>query len=252
MSEPAWFESWFESPLYEALYAHRDDTEARRLADWIERQFPPGQYALVLDMACGRGRHSLGLASRGYEVTGVDLAERAVQVAREQARRAGLHIRFEQGDIRTWKGGAFDLVCNLFTSFGYFDDDEANRGAVAAMAAHLKPGGWLVMDYLNPAQVRATLVPHEEFLLDDIACRITRSIDADTVQKRMEFRHTVSGRLQTFEERVKLYEASWFREAFEACGLGEVAFYGDYDGGPFVGELPGPSARQLMTARRAE
>lgn len=250
MSEPAWFESWFESPLYEALYAHRDETEARRLADWIERQFPPAEYPQVLDMACGRGRHSLGLASRGYGVTGVDLAERAVQVARELAHVAGLQIRFEQGDIRTWKGGSFDLVCNLFTSFGYFEDDETNRLAVAAMAGHLKPGGWLVMDYLNPAQVRAELVPQEEFLLDELQCRITRSIDGDTVQKCMVFRHAGSGRSQTFEERVKLYDAAWFREAFEVCGLDEVGIYGDYDGGAFIGAEPGPSPRQLMTARR--
>jgi len=82
----SWFEEWFDSPLYEKLYANRNSDEAERLADLIEKEIPVKKYSTVLDLGCGRGRHSIALATRGYDVTGVDLSEEALAKARSGIR----------------------------------------------------------------------------------------------------------------------------------------------------------------------
>src|SRR5437588_4376384 len=123
MGQPAsdWWRFWF-GPGYLALY---DDTLRERTPieiDQLEALLqlrPPIQ---ILDLPCGQGRHAIELARRGYEVTGVDLSEAMLSVARERAERTGVRARFVLGDMREpLQGGHFDLILNLFTSLGYFD-----------------------------------------------------------------------------------------------------------------------------------
>ncbi len=234
MSSDSWFESWFDSPLYEQLYANRDDAEAARLVDWVSGQFPPVDHSRILDLGCGRGRHSLLLASKGYEVTGVDLSLHAINKARQKAREANIqNVRFETGDMRSWRKSPFDLVCNLFTSFGYFDEDNDNLHVVSNIKANLKTGGYLVMDYLNPSYVRETLVPEETTELGELSCRIHRHIENGMVVKSLSFVSREDGRSVSFQERVKLYDLQWFETAFTAHDMNIARLCGDYSGGGF-------------------
>ncbi len=239
-----WFESWFDSPLYEKLYASRDDAEAAQLTSWIAGLLLPAQHPDVLDMGCGRGRHSLLLAKEGYRVTGVDLSPRAIETARRKAEENHVPgVRFLTGDMRTWQGGPFHIVCNLFTSFGYFEDDDDNLRAIRNMQSNLKKGGFLVMDYLNPEAVQRNLVPEEKFAIGDMTCEIHRSIEKDMVVKSISFIPSDSRMLRQFQERVKLYDADWFVKAFGELGMIMKEIRGDYQGG---GYDPLQSNRMLM------
>ncbi|MFO8030894.1 MAG: class I SAM-dependent methyltransferase [Cyclonatronaceae bacterium] len=243
-SSDSWFESWFDSPLYEQLYAGRDDAEAAQLVGWIAGLLPPEQFPDVLDMGCGRGRHSLLLAEKGYSVTGVDLSPRAIHKARKRAaEEKAMHARFEIGDMRTWKGDPCDLVCNLFTSFGYFENDDDNLSVIANMCRNAKEEGYLVMDYLNPGYVRRNLVPVEKIAIGDMTCLIHRNIEKDMVIKSISFVPSDGRHSMYFQERVKLYDIDWFIRAFAGRGMILTDVRGNYQGSNYD---PMVSSRMLM------
>ncbi len=222
-------QEWFDSPLYETLYAHRDDEEARQLSALIARLYPPESYPEVLDLACGRGRHTLNLARLGYDMTGLDLSPRATDIAKERLQADGHRARFFTADMRFPLPYRFNGIVNLFTSFGYFERDEDNITVLGSIRTMLKPGGFLVMDYLNADWVRETLVPEETGTLPGMEYSIRRFIRGDMVHK--EILITKDGReTLRFREQVKLLDADWFREQLRAKGITIHALFGDYEG----------------------
>lgn len=103
----------------------------------------------VLDLACGFGRHALGMGVRGYRVTGLDFNAHYLEIAAAVARDAGAAIRWVEGDMRRLSfDGEFDGVYSYFTSFGYFSDDE-NEQVLAGVARALRPGGRFLLDVMN-------------------------------------------------------------------------------------------------------
>src|SRR5690625_4931749 len=122
-----WFEEWFDSPLYEKLYANRDDEEAARLISLMERTISLSKCSKILDLECGQGRHAINQSGKGYRVTGIDLSEQAIATARDKARALNIEdIRFEVRDMRNPLPETFDAVVNLFTTFGYFKSAAEN------------------------------------------------------------------------------------------------------------------------------
>ncbi len=250
MTSEAWFESWFDSPLYEKLYANRDDTEAARLVGWIARRLPPRHYPEVLDMGCGRGRHAILLARHGYNVTGVDLSGQAIRIARQKASEEGYtNVTFETGDMRDWCRGPYDMVCSLFTSFGYFENDRDNLGVIRNITANVKPGGFLVMDFLNPGYVQNNLVPEEEVEVEGMQCRMRRRIEENTIIKSILFDSPETGARLQYQERVRLYDVDWFDRSFKASGLEMVDKRGGYSGEAYD---PETSPRMLMVAEKGK
>lgn len=256
-----WYEDWFDSDAYEVVYRQRDSADARRLIDLVERAAQPAAASRVLDVACGRGRHAILLAQRGYRVTGIDLSSNAIRTARRRAREEGLGIDFEVADMRELPfDGAFDGVVNLFTSFGYFDDDREHRLAIAQMARALRPGGWLVQDFLNAPHAEANLVPedareiHAEGI-GRIEVRQRRWVDGAGGEPRLNKRIELccfdapAGEDDTyvFHESVRLLGLDDFAAMYAASGLRLEETFGDYDGGTHGPESP----RLILLARRA-
>ena len=228
-----WFEEWFDSPLYEKLYAYRDDAEAELLANNLESVLPLGEYHKILDLGCGRGRHSINMARRGYKVTGIDLSEAAIQKAKKRSKNLGLDIEFLIGDMRIPLERKFDAIINVFTSFGYFEDDDENVKVLSAMRYMLHPESKLVMDYLNANQVIRAYVPHERGKTDDISYEITRFIEQGTINKKMEFFLGEPSKKMVYKERVKLFDLNWFEKHMEEIGIRIIQTYGDYDFGEY-------------------
>ena len=223
---------WFDSPLYDAVYAHRDDSEAQRLSSWIASLYPPDRHRRLLDLACGRGRHSINLARLGYEMTGLDLSKQAIHIAKTSAKAYDTPVRFLCGDMRTPLPETFDGIVNLFTSFGYASEDADNRLALAAMRRMLAPGGFLLIDYLNAPHIRQRLVPMESGTMQGFTYHIRRWIDADMVWKEIRLTDADSDQ-HRYHERVKLYDEAWFRTELAALGFRVDGVAGDYDGTPY-------------------
>ena len=245
-----WFEEWFESPLYEKLYADRDEEEAARLITLLEELLPLKKSASILDLGCGRGRHAIQLSQKGYKVTGVDLSKRAIEKARAKAQSLQLeNVRFEVRDMRRPLPQTFDAVFNLFTTFGYFQTDAENAGVFDSVVQMLKPGGLYVFDFLNAVKVRRSVQPSDDGTFQGIHYKIRRYIEDNAVHKRIQFSGPDIEGEKEYTERVKLYELPWLKNQMSKRGLNIDHIRGDYRGGEFD---PESSDRLLILSHLEE
>lgn len=241
----SWYEQWFDTDEYELVYQNRDEGEARQLIDLIEQVTQPAPGSSLLDVGCGRGRHAVEFASRGYRVTGLDLSKRSLEAARERAKSAEVDVRFLRGDMRDPLPEAFDRVVNLFTAFGYFEAPEEHQRALDAMAGSVDRDGWFVQDFLNAEYVESHLVAADVRTVGEWEVRQSRRIQDGRIRKRIEFRQ---GDLShSFEESVALLDRADMEALHVAAGLEVVKVLGDYDGAPAGPEAP----RLILFSRRA-
>lgn len=232
-----WYEEWFDHPEYELVYQDRDEDEAERMVDLLERIVRPAPAASILDMGCGRGRHARALARRGYHVTGVDLSAYAIEEAARRAAQENLTVLFRRGDMRNPVCDCcFDGVINVFTAFGYFENDEDHVRALRAMHRSLCPNGWFVQDFFNVPYVLKHLVPEDRFERAGSIIRQQRWVENGRVNKRIAIR--TDGNEQSFVESVRLYTLEDFRAMYASAGLRLLRAYGDYEGNPHSNASP--------------
>lgn len=273
-SEPEATEPWYVTAFqddYRAVYAHRDVPSARREVAWLAehvlgpylgqlrgRPFGPtsgDRDARILDLCCGFGRHSLALTERGFRVFGMDLSFDLLRASRdlasdgESSDRRPLRGRVARGDMRRlpYRADAFAAVVNLFTSFGYLGD-AGDRAVLDEVARVLAPQGVLVMDLMNPAAVRAGLVPRSREERDGVVLEGRRALADDGRRITKEVRLTLAdGAVRAWREDVRMYEADELDALLAARGLATFDRRGDFAGGAY-----GPAAlRQIVLARRA-
>lgn len=222
MSE--WFSSWFDSPYYHKLYKHRDFREAELFISNLLEYLNLPHGARVADIPCGKGRHSIFLHQQGFDVTGVDLAPESISEANRSAHSG---LRFSVGDMRDLSfSEEFDAVFNLFTSFGYFDQEEENVLALKNLVSGIKPGGKFVMDFMNIGKVLRVLVPEEELILDGVRYSIRRFVEKGVLVKTID----VEEGKQTlhFQERVKVIGYEDFETYLNSFGFKIVSVFGSY------------------------
>jgi SAM-dependent methyltransferase len=160
----AWYKKWFNTQEYLDLYKHRDDKDASKIIHLLFKNIKLKKGSKVLDLACGNGRHSVLFAKKGYSVTGIDLSEYLIGMANKKRRTDYSKYRhllnFETGDMRRIEhSDEFDLVVNLFTSFGYFSRGKENEMVISGIAKALKRGGYFLFDFLNRDFLINNLVP---------------------------------------------------------------------------------------------
>lgn len=199
---PEWFSTWFNSRYYHILYGNRDDAEAQAFVMALNSVLLPiinKQQPSLLELACGAGRHARMFNTIGYSVTAVDLAAESIA----EAKAAGPStIDYQVMDMRQLIfGRTFDLVTNLFTSFGYFDSKTDNAAVLTGVTKCLNSNGLFVIDFLNATRVIETLVPNEVVTRGNITFEIKRSIENDFICKRIRFH--ADQKTHTFEERVQ-------------------------------------------------
>ncbi len=239
--------SWFRQSfgdLYPLIYSHRNseaaDREIRALCNWIDLK--PG--CKVLDSCCGNGRHLTALLEFGCDGYGFDLSEELIVQA---AGDPGLERRLCRGDIRDIPfKTCFDVVLNLFTSFGYFQEDEENRLALSELTRCLIPGGLLVLDHMNAARVRSTLVRESECIRRGMKVLQQRWLRGNRVQKRIQITNSL-GDQSVFREDVRLFEPDEMIDTARAAGLVDITLHGGFDGVSFESG----SERMILIARRS-
>ena len=227
-----WFKKWFSSDDYLLVYDHRDEKDALDLNALIlkETNLSPG--AGILDAACGAGRHSILFARAGFNVTGFDLSENLLNKAREKAFEERLIVNFINADMRSFKPTAnYDLITNLFTSFGYFENDDDNFAFVKNSYPALKESGFYVLDYLNSNYIHDNLVSDSERTINGVQIKEKRVIESDRVNKEIVISREEEQNI--FRESVKLYSFEELIENFEKLGYKFVKVFGNYQGEPF-------------------
>ncbi len=243
MSKKEWFSEWFDSKYYHILYQNRDYSEAEFFIDNLTSYLKPEKDVKILDLACGKGRHSMFLNKLGYEVTGVDLSPQSIEFA---SRKQNDRLRFFTHDMRDVEPhGPYDCIFNLFTSFGYFEDDLEDLKVLESVEKALEPGGTLVLDFLNPQKVIANLVAEETKELDGVTFFIKRKVENGFIVKTIQF--DAEGESHEFQERVKVLNADSFRELFSKTNMEIVTVFGEYDLSDFD---PIKSNRQVILAKK--
>ncbi|MFW5972430.1 MAG: SAM-dependent methyltransferase [Bacteroidota bacterium] len=244
--QTSWYREWFDRHEYELVYQARNAREAEHVIDLIIELTSPPPEASIIDIGCGRGRHAIELARRGFDVTGIDLSGQSVEEARRRAQRAGVRVTFERRDMREpYCKACMDLVLNLFTAFGYFADEEDHLRAVCSMAENLRTGGFIVQDFLNEDLVRRSFVPEDQAERNGVHIRQLRWIDHDRINKRIMI--SKGDERREFFESVRLFSLDDFRAMYEHCGLEIVHTLGSYDGEPYSADSP----RLILVGRRA-
>ncbi|CAL1520074.1 class I SAM-dependent methyltransferase [Chitinophaga sp. MM2321] len=221
-----WFEDWFNSPYYHLLYNNRDEREAAAFIDKLLAYLHPPKDAEMLDVACGKGRHAKYLADKGYDVTGIDLSIESINVAKKME---NAHLSFFQHDMRLpFRVNYFDVVLNFFTSFGYFESQRDNDNALRTLKNALKPGGRLVLDYLNSNYVAAHLVVDEVKEKDQVVFDIHRQYINKKFIKEINILDKEKMRRATFTESVNAFVREDFEKMFAKQGLIITEIFGDY------------------------
>lgn len=238
-----WFKVWFDSPYYHLLYQHRDEQEAERFISNLLDYLKPQWNSRILDLACGAGRHSMFLANKGFDVTGVDLSTRSIR----QAKLAEMdNLHFYQHDIRNYfRINYFDYIFNFFTSFGYFENEGDNIKTLRAANWGLKDGGIIVIDFFNIHTVLQKLVPEETKVMGGVTFNIRRSVFNDRIVKEIEI--VDGGEKGTFTETVQALELEDFQGYFAKMGFVLEQTFGDYNLNPYD---PEHSDRLIMIARK--
>ena len=218
-----WFASWFDTPYYHILYKDRDEEEAEFFMDNLVHYLNLPEDAKILDLACGKGRHAFHLNQLGFDVTGADLSANSIAEAKEMA-TGSLH--FQVHDMREQFDEKFDAIFNLFTSFGYFEDDNDNLKTLTAMRDSLTETGFAVIDFMNVNYVIANLVPEEVKTVDNIDFHIKRYVKDGHIFKEIDFED--QGQKFHFTERVQALTLENFESMMEEAGIYLLDIFGDH------------------------
>ena len=217
-----WFEDWFNSKYYHILYQNRDEKEAENFIQNLSQFFKKEDK--IIDIACGAGRHTLFLSKLGYHTTGIDLSEESIKFAKEKSKGK---IPFEVWDMRKcYKKQEFDVALNLFTSFGYFENNEDDLSAIKAMSDNLKEEGILIIDFLNYKKVIDNLVKKETKVIDGVQFNISRKVEDGFIIKNIEVIHDEEK--MSFQEKVKSLTKYDFSELLTFAGLQIIDTFGNY------------------------
>jgi len=219
-----WFERWFDSPYYHILYKERNDEEAEFFLNNLFSHLHIQKDASILDLACGRGRHSIYLNKLGYNVTGLDLSPQNIEHA---YRHANDRLKFYVHDMRkVYKVNAFDVVLNLFTSFGYFGNEEDDEKVVNSVYSMLKPDGYFVLDYLNVNKLDFEDITYDK-VVDDVHFNIRKYLVNDKIVKEINIED--GDREYNFCEYVSAITPERFFKMFKNAGFRYIHAFGSYE-----------------------
>lgn len=223
-----WFQDWFDTTYYHTLYNHRNDDEARFFMKNLIAFLKLDQGDTILDLPCGKGRHSLFLNEQGFDVVGADLSVNSILAAKNNENKT---LRFTNHDMRNPLGGTYHAIFNLFTSFGYFNDEQTNIKVLKNFKEALYTNGHIVIDFLNIIKVEKQLVRKELIVKNDISFSITRNIDKDFLIKDIEF--NADQKHHHYTEKLQYLNLDKFKHFAEKAQLKVKHIFGDYNLKPF-------------------
>jgi 2-polyprenyl-3-methyl-5-hydroxy-6-metoxy-1,4-benzoquinol methylase len=240
-----WFKDWFNSPYYHQLYFNRDDNEAAAFINKLIGHLKPAPGSRMLDVACGKGRHSIFLAEKGFDVTGIDLSDDSINEALLSQSET---LHFYKHDMRLpfWIN-YFDYAFNFFTSFGYFKTRREHDNAIRTIAQSIKKEGTFVMDFLNVHYAEDHLVHQSEKEIDGINFIITKWYDETHFYKKIVVEDEALAEPLVYTEKVAKFSLGDFTEMFAYQGLQIQEVFGDYDFGNYDVKR---SQRMVMIAKK--
>lgn len=218
-----WFASWFNTGYYHVLYKNRDYTEGQIFLKNLITFLKLEKNKLILDLACGKGRHSIYLNSLGFNVIGADLSKNSIEYAKQFETET---LQFLEHDMRNPFNNKFDIILNLFTSFGFFEDDMEDIAILQNIKNGLKPNGIAIIDFMNAKKVISTLISEEVTTIDDITFKMNRYVKNGFIVKEINF--DAAGKHHTYFEKVKCLDLVKINSYVNSVGFKIKYTFGDY------------------------
>lgn len=221
-----WYTSWFNSHYYHILYKNRDEKEAEFFIDNLIERLNLATTNKLIDIACGKGRHATYFNKKGYDVTGIDISQKSIEHAMLQStKKKGLI--FKVHDMReVYKANYFDVATNLFTSFGYFENESDEQRAINSISKSIKSNGILIIDFMNVNKVINNLVTKEQKIVQGITFNIKRRVEDNYIIKEIEILD--DNKKYEFQEKVKAFTLNCFTTFVNEAGLEIIDIFGNY------------------------
>jgi SAM-dependent methyltransferase len=238
-----WWEDLFNEDYFRTVEALTDEQKLAEI-DWIEHALGVEPGAQILDVACGDGRHAIGLSQRRYGMTGIDLSMAMLARASESAQAAGVKATFVQGDMTTMDyAEGYDAAYCVGSSFGFFDD---SRNAEVARRIHraLKQHGTFLLGMLNRDHVIQRQPGMSWFEGDGCVCMEESSFNFIT--SRLNVKRTMiydDGRQREFEYSLRLYSLHEIGQILHDAGFRILEVSGNTR---TPGAFFGPTSRELI------
>jgi SAM-dependent methyltransferase len=224
-----WFECWFDSPYYHLLYGKRDEKEAGFFLDNLLQHLKLPAEARCWDLNCGKGRHSIYLTKKGFDVVGTDLSAESINYALQFENE---HLHFYKHDMRSlFYANYFDAVFNIFTSFGYFKSKHDDDKVFQSVYNSLKPGGLFVLDYFNAPCMLSGLKDNEQKTIEGVEFKLHKKVENKTIYKEININD--KGKTSYYKEEVKIFTQSDFTGLGEKAGFKLKSIFGNYSLQPF-------------------
>lgn len=222
-----WFEEWFDTPYYHELYAGRDSQEASAFVDQLIQYLKPAPGSVMLDVACGSGRHAIELADKGFDVTGIDLSQQSIEQALAHQHE---HLHFYVHDMRLpFRINYYHYAFNFFTSFGYFRTQREHDNAIRTIAQSLQKNGMFVMDYLNVHYAEDHLQHQSEQMINGNQYLVSKWFDESHFYKKISIESEGMDLPLVFTEKVAKFSLGDFTDMFSYQGLQIREVFGDYN-----------------------
>ena len=222
--EKEWFEHWFDTPFYHILYDYRNDDEARYFMRNLTDHLNLSLGDRILDLPCGKGRHALFLNEEGFDTTGADLSRNSIEYARQFEKQG---LKFNIHDMRNPLDGTYDAIFNLFTSFGYFNQETTNIKVLKNFKNALRPNGRIVIDFLNLHKVIQDLVPEQRLRKKEIDFVIKKRVSENFIIKEIEVHQ--QGMTHHYMEKVQALDLDKMKYFAQTSGLHIENIFGDYE-----------------------
>ena len=221
-----WFENWFDSKYYHILYRNRDNKEANLFIENILKIIKPDNNCHFLDLGCGSGRHAINLNKKGFYLDGIDLSEKSLQKAIPYENDK---LKFHHMDMRNINfKNQYDVILNLFTSFGYFNNDKEHQLVFRNIYNALKVNGYFIIDFFNASKIVNNQKNNlfETKVINNILFEIEKKHDSEFVYKKIKI--TDGNKKFLFNEKVKLITKKKFLNYFRNLNISLKFEYGDY------------------------
>jgi 2-polyprenyl-3-methyl-5-hydroxy-6-metoxy-1,4-benzoquinol methylase len=235
-----WWEDLYNRQIYFDLYEEGDTRLAEQQVQQVLTLLHPPGGANILDLCCGYGRHSIKLAQRGFQVTGIDISEKQIQHARDLAQKAHVHADFRVADARKLNfQEAFDVVLNMFISFGFSQDENEHKEVLRGVFRALKPGGTFLLDLWNREKEIRQFQPLTCEKTGDLI--VVKEWQFDALGSRINWRNTVifpDGKRESWEHSTRAYTVAELKALLEEAGLQFKAVYGSLAGEEYTLDSP--------------
>ncbi len=239
-----WFWKTYGPIMFDQDRMNRSPYEARKIMDICSLK----KGDTLFDCCCGMGRHSLELAANGLNVTGMDLSEGYLAIAREEAEKRNIPVNLIHRDVREIDyEESFDTVINMFTSFGYFEDPDEDLDLLKKIYRSLKPGGTLFMEMWGKELLARDFEERTWFEREGIKILLEYSVDLNWTELTNRWLFFKDDKMTEYEFSHRIFSASEMGRLLWEAGFPVIEFYGNFEQAPYDNR-----AENLIIAARKE